>query len=111
MPTLLPYTRWKKEQKNLKPGDVVLMRYEGNVKDDYRLAMVEEIHPDAKGLVRTVTVKFKRKNKKEPKLVCKYGNLIKEKVAVQRLHFLVSTNERSEVGEDDLEDPVNLSEV
>ena len=93
MPTLLPYTRWKKEQKNLKPGDVVLMRYEGNVKDDYRLAMVEEIHPDAKGLVRTVTVKFKKKNKKEPKTVCKPGNLIKEKVAVQRLHFLVSAND------------------
>ena len=37
-----------------------------NVKDDYRLAMVEVIHPDAKGLVRTVTVKFRRKNKKEP---------------------------------------------
>ena len=90
---LLPYTRWKKEQKNLKPGDVVLMRYEGNVKDDYRLAMVEEIHPDAKGLVRTVTVKFRKRNKKESKTVCKPGNLIKEKVAVQRGHFLASAND------------------
>ena len=95
MPTLLPYTRWKKEQKNLKPGDIVLIRYEGNVKDDYRLAMVEEVHPDPKNLVRTVTVKFRRKNKREPRLVCrsKPKDLIREKVAVQRLHFLASTDE------------------
>ena len=73
--------------------------------------MVEAIHPDAKGLVRTVTVKFKRKNKKEPKLVWKSGNLIKEKVAVQRLHFLVSANEGTDVGEDNLDVPVNSSEV
>ena len=55
--------------------------------------MVEEIHPDAKGLVRTVTVKFRKRNKKESKTVCKPGNLIKEKVAVQRLHFLASAND------------------
>ena len=65
--------------------------------------MVEAIHPDIKGLVRTVTVKFRRKNKKESKLVCKSGNLIKEKVAIQRLHFLVSGDEESEVGEDVLD--------
>ena len=96
LPTLLPFTKWKKEQKNLKPGDVVLMRYEGNVKDDYRLAMVEEVHPDKRSLVRTVTVKYRKKNKREPQQVCKSKNLIKEKVAVQRLHFLASTKEFSD---------------
>ena len=101
LPTLLPFTKWKKEQKNLKPGDVVLMRYEGNVKDDYRLAMVEEVHPDKRGLVRTVTVKYRKKNKREPQQVCKSKNLNKEKVAVQRLHFLASTKESSEVEEND----------
>ena len=96
MPTLLPYTKWKKEQKNLKPGDVVLMRYEGNVKDDYKLAMVEMVHPDEKGLVRTVTVKFRKKNMRESKLVCNSKALIREKVAVQRLHFLASTDDACE---------------
>ena len=43
--------------------------------------MVEANHLDAKGHVRTVTVEFRRKNKKEPKLVCKPRNLIEEKVA------------------------------
>lgn len=102
MPTLLPYTKWKKEQKNLKPGDIVLMRYQGNVKDDYRLAMVEEVHPDPKNLVRTVTVKFRRKNKREPRMVCrsKPKDLIREKVAVQRLHFLASTDEDSAAKKD-----------
>ena len=102
MPTLLPYTKWKKEQKNLKPGDIVLMRYQGNVKDDYRLAMVEEVHPDPKNLVRTVTVKFRKKNKREPRMVCrsKPKDLIREKVAVQRLHFLASTDEDSAAKKD-----------
>ena len=104
MPTLLPYTKWKKEQKNLRPGDIVLMR---NVKDDYRLALVEEVHPDEKNLVRTVTVKFKRKNKREPRMVCKSKakDLIREKVAVQRLHYLASTGEDS-AAKKDVEDEV-----
>ena len=72
------------------------MRYEGNIKDDYRLAMVELVHPDDKGLVRTVTVKFRKKNKRESKLVCRSKAMIREKVAVQRLHFLASTSDYSE---------------
>ena len=54
--------------------------------------MVEANHPDAKGHVRTVTVEFRRKNKKEPKLVCKPRNLIEEKVA-PKTAFLVFAND------------------
>ena len=90
LPTLLPYTRWKKEQKNLSVGDVVLMWYSGNMKDHYRLARVVEVFPDQKGLVRTVRVKYRKKNSKEPLDVCKAKNLIQEKVAVQRLQLLES---------------------
>ena len=88
LPTLLPYTRWRKEQKNLAVGDVVMMWYAGNMKDHYRLARVSETFPDQKGLVRTVTVKYRKKNPREPKTVCTSKNLVEEKVAVQRLQLL-----------------------
>ena len=38
MPTLLPLQRWKIVHENLKVGDIVHLWYEGNIKDDYRLA-------------------------------------------------------------------------
>ena len=88
LPTLLPYTRWRKEQKNLAVGDVVMMWYKGNMKDHYRLARIVEVFPDQKGLVRTVRVKYRKKNTREPKEVCSSKNLIEEKVSVQRLQLL-----------------------
>ena len=88
MPTLLPYPKWRKEQRNLAEGDLVLMWYTGNMKDHYRMARVVEVFPDQKGLVRTVRVKYRRKNTKEDRSVCSSRNLIVEKVAVQRLQLL-----------------------
>ena len=103
LPTLLPYTRWRKQQKNLSVGDVVMMWYTGNMKDHYRLARIVEMFPDQKGLVRTVRVKYRKKNMKEPKTVCSSKNLVEEKVSVQRLQLLESTSENpvKEVGQED----------
>ena len=42
------------------------MEYKGNIKDDYRLAVITEVFPDPKGLVRTVTVRYRQKVKREP---------------------------------------------
>ena len=50
------------------------MWYSGNMKDHYRLAMVVEVFPDQKGLVRTVRVKYRKENSREPKDVCKTKN-------------------------------------
>ena len=51
---------------NLKRNDIVMMKYEGNMGDDYRLAWVKETYPGEKGLVRTVKVSFRRRDKREP---------------------------------------------
>ena len=32
---MLPAKKWKHEKENLMKGDVVMLTYEGNVKDDY----------------------------------------------------------------------------
>ena len=40
------------------------MWYSGNLNDDYRLACVKAVHPDSRGLVRTVTVEYHPKIRK-----------------------------------------------
>ena len=87
LPTMLPARKWKQERMNLIVGDVVMLTYPGNMKDDYILARVTKVHPDGKGLVRRVSVKFRRKNAAEPKESCK-SKMIEEVVAVQRLVLL-----------------------
>ena len=42
LPTLVSCKRWKDVKKNINEGDVVMMKYEGNMKDDYRLAIVKK---------------------------------------------------------------------
>ena len=43
---MLPAKKWKHEKENLMKGDVVMLTYEGNVKDDYVLAKVIDEYPD-----------------------------------------------------------------
>ena len=87
LPTLLPVQKWKKEEKNLSVGDVVMLTFPGNVKDDYILAKVSQVHPDEKNLVRRVTVRYRRKNSRESREVCK-SKMEEKIVAVQRLVLL-----------------------
>ena len=88
LPTLFSYKKWKKKKENLVIDDIVMLRYPGHFKDDYCLARVSEVHPDDEGLVRVVTVEYRKKNPRESKTVCKTRPLISEKVAVHRLHRL-----------------------
>ena len=93
LPTLVPCRRWKEVRKNLKRNDVVMMKYAGNMRDDYRLARVEETYPDEKGLVRTVKVSFRRRDKREPVNVYWKKTPVEEIVPVQRLAIIHSAGE------------------
>ena len=88
LPTLFPARKWKHVKDNLAVGDVVLVTFPGKVKDSHKYAMITEVHPDVNNLVRKVTVKFRRKNVKEPATVCK-SKMEEKVVAVQRLVLLV----------------------
>ena len=101
LPTLVPCRRWKDIKKNLKVDDIVMVKYEGNIHNDYRLARVKEIFPDSKGLVRTVKVGFRRRDRREP--ADKYWKkpLVEEKVSVQRLSILLSAKEQDDRKADD----------
>ena len=48
--------------RNLEVGEVVLLRYPGQFKSDYTLAKVVEAHPSAEGLVRQVSVQFRKRS-------------------------------------------------
>ena len=84
LPTLLPVKRWKREQENLQVGDVVMLTYPGSLKETYTMARVVETFPDDNNLVRKVKIKYRRKNSREKRDVCK-PSMIEEVVAVQRL--------------------------
>ena len=65
-----------------------MMKYSGNLRDDYRLAKVIEVFPDKKGLVRTVKVGFRRRDKREKPDAYWKKPLVEEIVAIQRLALL-----------------------
>ena len=96
LPTLIPVKRWKTTRRNLVPGDVVMMLYEGNIKRDYRLARVKHVQPDSKGLVRTVTVCYRKRDSRESVSSYRSKPLVCEEVSVQRLSLLVPVNENIE---------------
>ena len=109
LPTLVPCKRWKDAKKNISEGDVVMMKYEGNMKDDYRLAIVKKTFKDKKGLVRTVKVGFRKRDKREPPNVYWKKTLTEEIVPIQRLALLQSVNEPLPTG--GLEDQLPLDAV
>ena len=88
LPTLFSYKKWKVKKQNLKVGDLVMLRYQKQFKDDYCLAKVTEVHPDDDNMVRKVTVSFRKRNPKESKMIYNFKPLISEQVAIHRLHKL-----------------------
>ena len=96
LPTLIPARKWKKISRNVAVGDVCFMHYPGNIKEDYRMVKVVRTHPDKKNLVRTVTVAYRRRDKREPVDVYWKKPLVEEKVSVQRLSILLSAKEQAD---------------
>ena len=70
------------------------MFYPSSIKDEYRLARVVETFPDQKGLVRSVRVSYRRRDKREGSLPYKSKPPIEEIVAVQRLSVLLPKSEQ-----------------
>ena len=93
LPTLFSYKKWKVKQENIKAGELVMLKYPGQFKDDYCIAKVTEVHPSEDGLVRQVSVSYRKKNSRESPTVCKSKPLITEKVAIHRLHRLQLADE------------------
>ena len=97
----VPCIRLRDIKKNLKKHDIVMMMYPGQIKDDYRIARVLDVNPDAKGLVRTVKVAYRRRDRQEPIEAYWKRPLVNEVVAVQRLALLQAFGEKKPTGTDE----------
>ena len=88
MPSLLTAGKWQKKRENIKEGDICMLVHKGRIKDQYRLVRVKEVHPSSDGLVRTVTVTYKKRNSTG----IRGKQMATEKVPIQRLALLQSVN-------------------
>ena len=65
-PSLVPYNKLRTEFCNPQVGDIVLVHYQSQVsKGDYRLTRISAVHHDPHGIVRTVTVMMRTRDKRE----------------------------------------------
>ena len=94
LPSLVPCRKWKKEQRNLQKGDIVFVYYPSSIQGDYRLAKIIDIFPDKKGLVRTVRIAYRKRDKRDKALSYKSKPLENEIVSVQRLSVLLPVSEQ-----------------
>ena len=91
----------------MKVDDIVLMKYEGNIQDDYRRDRVLEVFPDQKNLVRTVKVGFRKRDRREKSDVYWKKPLSEQIVAVQRLAVLQAAGEPLATGGPDDQLPLD----
>ena len=76
-----------------------MIEYPNPVKDDYRVGRVTKTHPDKSGLVRTVTVTFRKRDVREDPVKYKTKPLTEEIMAVQRFCLLVPVAEQNAVSD------------
>ena len=76
-----------------------MMMYKGTITDDYRLARVVKVFPDERGIVRSVEVAYRKRNKREKVEDYRSKPLVTEKIGVQRLALLQASGEDLPTGE------------
>ena len=65
-PDMVARPKWRSASRNLQIGDVGHIKYPRKLgEDDWRLAVVEEAKLDEDGVVRTVTVAFRPRHKRD----------------------------------------------
>ena len=110
-PHLIPCKKWRTAVRNLEVEDICLLYYPGSLTARYKLVKVEEVHPDERGIVRTVSIIYKKKNKKEKPEELKKNSMVKERIGVQRL-ILIQPASTKKVDEnvDSAEDKETMEE-
>ena len=99
-PLLCPRVKWTRERRNLREGDIVLLKTEHKLgKPEFRLARVIRTLPDEEGNVRTVELALhtRRGRSREPAERCRLP-MEKVTMAVQRLAVILPVEESWERG-------------
>ena len=95
--SLVPRQKWFMEKRNVKVGDVVLIKYEGKCKPGtYRLGVVREVEECSDGLVRTVLVEYSLLGEVPAEDRHLYTGVTKKKISlpVQRLVLVLPVEEQ-----------------
>ena len=88
-PSLVPSYKWLQRHRNVKVGDVCLIRYRNEVRATYRLGRVQQTKLGEDGHVRTVVLKYKLPTEKVFRTVTR---------PVQGIAVIVPMEEQSPVG-------------
>ena len=92
--SLVPLKQWKTVHRNVRVGDIVLVKYESKLKDPvFRRGRVTAVEPDKHGLVRDVTVATQPKVKKEAAPTAKIKRPVEQRLPIQRLVVLLPVEE------------------
>jgi hypothetical protein len=94
--SLVPTQRWLRTERNMCPGDVVLIEYKNkSFPGTYRLGRVNEVEHDATdGLVRTCTVSYKLIKPGNARDITKNITAKEVRVPVQRLVLIMPVEEQ-----------------
>ena len=95
-PTLLKQSKWSHEARPLRVGDVVLVADNNVLKGEYRLAVVESVHPSRDGVIRRVSVRYTVYKSVGKEVQLKGGRSIVVDRSIQRLSLIVPVDEQGE---------------
>ena len=105
--TLVSYQKWRSRHRDAKVGDVILILDKELDKGKFTTGVIESVKVDPDDVVRTVTVKYKLKQKtpKTPEEVEKYTPTVTKYAErnVRGLALLVTAEEREEIEKIDLD--------
>ena len=88
--------KWHQSQRNLAPGDIVVVHDTGLIKGKYKLAIVSQIKTSSDGLVRSCQVQYRIPNVKDAGTEYSGGKLITISRSVQRLTLILPVEELRE---------------
>ena len=99
-PDLVPRTKWKQAVRNLRVGDIGVLRYENKLgPDSWRLARIAKADPDDDGLVRTIQVQFRPRHVRDKGKAFKSKKPLVMSIGVQRFAVMLPVEEQDGQGE------------
>ena len=101
-PNLVPHQDYKKAKRhtNLEVGDICLLRYDGRIKDTYRMCRIAAVKEDEHGVVRTVEVQMRPRDSRDALLPYRSKQPILQQTGVQRLVLIVPAEQVKQLFDD-----------
>ena len=96
LPSLVPSYKWQQRHRNVREGDVCLIKYNKIKRATYRLGRVIEVEKGEDGLVRKVVLKYKLSGEKNFRTVSRPIHGIAVIVPVEEQKDEVTDNEDTE---------------